>query len=115
MDYLTIDGLTVSGAHGHYAHERTREQEFAVTLKVGTRLRRAGQSDALADTIDYDVLKRIVEETFAKESRYLIESLAETIAERILSATSAMEATVSIRKTAVWDNGVPGVVITRRA
>jgi len=115
MDYLTVEGLTVYGAHGHYDHERTREQEFQVSLKVGAHLVRAGQSDALTDTIDYDDLKRIVLETFAKESRYLIESLAETIAERILATTFASEATVSIQKKAVWDNGVPGVIITRRA
>jgi dihydroneopterin aldolase len=115
MDYLTIDSLTVVGAHGHYDHERTREQEFLVSLRIGTHLKRAGQSDALVDTIDYDVLKRIVEETFARESRYLIESLAETIAERILRETHAVEATVTIQKTAVWDNGIPGVSITRRA
>jgi dihydroneopterin aldolase len=115
MDYLTIDSLTIYGAHGHYDHERTKEQEFEVTLRVGTHLRRAGQSDALTDTIDYDILKRIVLETFARESRYLIESLAESIAERILRETPALEASVTIRKKAVWDNGVPGVSITRRA
>jgi dihydroneopterin aldolase len=115
MDYLTIDSLTVHGAHGHYEHERTREQEFEVSLRVGTRLRIAGQSDALRDTIDYDGLKRIILETFAKESRYLIESLGETIAERILRDTPALEVTVAIKKKEVWDNGIPGVSLTRRA
>lgn len=115
MDYLTIEELRVSGAHGHYDHERTKEQEFLVSLSVGLRLKRAGQSDALMDTIDYDVLKRIVLETFARESRYLIESLAEEILERILKETPALEASISIRKTEVWDNGVPGVTLTRRA
>lgn len=114
MDYLTIDSLTIYGAHGHYDHERTKEQEFEVSLRVGMHLRRAGQSDALLDTLDYDVLKRIIEETFARESRYLIESLAEKIAERILQETSALEVRIAIKKKAVWDNGVPGVSITRR-
>ncbi len=115
MDYLTIDSLVVSGAHGYYEQERQREQEFELSLRVGTHVRRAGQSDALVDTIDYDVLKRIVRETFARESRFLIESLAETIAERILRDTPALEVTVSIKKKAVWESGVPGVTITRRA
>ncbi len=115
MDYLTVEALTIFGAHGYYEHERTREQEFEVSLRVGTHLRPAGQSDALSDTIDYDVLKRIVEETFTRESRYLIESLAESIAARILRETPALEASVTIKKKAVWDNGVPGVAITRRA
>ncbi len=115
MDYLTVDGLLVQGAHGHYEHERTKEQEFVVCLRVGAHLLRAGQSDSLIDTIDYDALKRIVNETFSRESRYLIESLANTIAERILTETPALEVRVTIKKTQVWDNGVPGVVVTRRA
>jgi len=115
MDYLTIDTLTVHGVHGHYAEEREKEQEFEISLRVGMHAKRAGQSDALSDTIDYDVLKRIVRDVFARESRYLIESLAETIAERILHETPALEATISIRKKAVWASGVPGITITRRA
>jgi len=115
MDYITIDSLVASGAHGYYEQERTKEQDFDVSLRVGTHVRRAGQSDMLAETIDYDVLKRIVRDTFARESRFLIESLAETIAERILRETNALEVTVSIRKPGVWESGVPGVSITRRA
>lgn len=115
MDYLTINDLRVSGAHGHYDHERVKEQDFLVSLTVGAHLLRAGQSDALIDTIDYDVLKRIVLETFARESRYLVESLAETIAERILTETSALEVSISIQKTQVWESGVPGICITRKA
>ena len=114
MDHISIDSLTVYGAHGHYDHERTREQEFEVSLRVGTHLARAGHSDALSDTIDYDGLKRIVESTFVAESRYLIESLANTIAERILAETPALEVTITIKKKAVWDNGVPGITITRK-
>jgi 7,8-dihydroneopterin aldolase/epimerase/oxygenase len=115
MDYVTIEGLTAHGAHGHYPEERTREQAFELSLRLGTDLRRAGQSDSLIDTIDYDVVKRIIDETFARESRYLIESLAEEIAERILRQTPAREVTISIQKKEVWENGVPGIVITRRA
>ncbi len=115
MDYLTIDSLLVRGAHGHFPHERTKEQEFVVSLTVGAHLMRAGQSDSLSDTIDYDHLKRIVLEVFARESRYLIESLAETIAARILSETPALDVRISIKKLAAWDNGTPGVSITRRA
>ncbi len=115
MDYLTIDGLSVLGAHGYYDHERQKEQTFTVSLRIGTHLRTSGQSDALGDTIDYDVLKRIVLETFAKETRYLIESLAETVAERILRETPALEVTISIQKPEVWETGTPGISITRRA
>ncbi len=114
MDRVTIDGFTVYGAHGYFDHERTREQEFEVSVSLGTDLRRAGQSDSLTDTIDYDLVRRTIEEVFASESRYLVESLAEEIVRRLFVATPVREVTISIRKKAIWDNGVPGVAITRR-
>lgn len=113
MDYLHIDSLTVDATHGHYEHEWSREQRFDVALKVGFVSKASGESDALRDTIDYDDLKRIVLETLSGKRRYLVEKIAEEIAQRILLDERAKEATVSIRKLEAWDNGVPGVIITR--
>lgn len=113
MDYITIDHLRIQGKHGHFEHERQVEQEFLISLKVGVDAREAGKSDELADTIDYDHVRSIVQEIFKGTSHYLVEALAEEIAQRILADTPAREVTISIQKTAVWPNGVPGVVITR--
>ena len=113
MDYITIDDLRIQGAHGHYEHERQVEQEFLISLKVGVDAKEAGKSDSLADTIDYDKLRGIIEDVFKGKSHYLIEALAEEIAEKILQETPAKEVTISIQKTAVWPNGVPGISLTR--
>ncbi len=114
MDYVTIENYRVHAVHGEYAYEREQAQEFEVSLKVGADLSAAGKSDALTDTIDFDRLKAIVDETFARASLHLVEALGERIAARILAETSATEAEVAIRKLAIWENGVPGVVIVRR-
>jgi dihydroneopterin aldolase len=114
MDYITIDNLHIRGTHGHYEHERKLEQEFVVSLKVGIDAYPAGESDALADTIDYDALHAVVENVFKGNPHYLIEALGNEIAERILAEMpSSQEVTISIQKTAVWPNGIPGVIITR--
>jgi dihydroneopterin aldolase len=113
MDYITIDDLRIHAAHGHYEHERRVEQEFLVSLRVGVANRKAASSDTLADTIDYDVLREIVEGVFKSEPHYLLEALADEIAQKILAETPAREVSISIKKTAVWPNGVPGVSITR--
>lgn len=113
MDRIHIDSLTVDGTHGHYEQEWSREQRFDVSLSVGVDARASSKSDALSDTIDYDDLKRIVFEVFKGARHYLIEALAEEIATRILLDERALEATITIRKLEVWDNGVPGVTITR--
>ncbi len=114
MDYLTVSALKVSASHGHYEHERKTEQEFKVSLRVGYESRPAGASDKLEDTIDYDDLRRIVRDTFSGTQRYLVEKLADDIAAEILKDERAKEVTVSIQKTAVWLDGVPGVEITRK-
>ena len=101
MDYITIDELRVNGAHGHYEHERNVEQEFLVS------------SDTLTDTIDYDDLRGIVTLVFKGQSHYLIEALADEIAQKILKNTIAKEVSISIKKTAVWPSGIPGISITR--
>jgi len=115
MDYITVDALRVHGAHGHYAHEREVEQEFEVSLRVVLDTHSAGGSDVLTDTIDYDVLRSITLGVFADTSKYLVEALAETIAAKVLAIPQALEVTISIRKMAVWDNGIPGISITRIA
>lgn len=113
MDFLHIDDLLVSATHGHYEPEWSTEQRFLVSLRVGFDSNAAGKSDALDDTIDYDVLKKIVQEVLAADRRYLIERLATDIAEGILADPRAKEAVVTIKKLDVWENGVPGVTITR--
>jgi dihydroneopterin aldolase len=113
MDYITIDDLRVNAAHGHYEKERQVEQEFLISLRVGIDAHAAGNSDKLADTIDYDSLRTSVEEVFKGKSHYLIEALAEEVAQKVLKDTIAREVSISIKKTAVWPNGVPGISITR--
>ncbi len=113
MDYITIDDLRIQAKHGHYENERRVEQEFLVSLKVGVDAKDAGASDVLVDTIDYDALRGIIVDVFHGKSHFLVEALAEDIAQLVLENTSAQEVTITIKKTAVWPSGVPGIVLTR--
>lgn len=113
MDYLHIDDLLVVATHGHYEPEWSKEQRFLVSLRVGFDSAAGSASDVLSDTIDYDALKAAVQDVLAADHRYLIEKLAADIAGRILMDSRALEATVTIKKLDVWDNGVPGVTIIR--
>ena len=114
MDYLHVDDLLVFATHGHYEPEWSKEQRFLVSLRVGFDSTAGSASDTLSDTIDYDALKNAVHDVLAADRRYLVEKLASDIAERILTNPRAHEATVTIKKLDVWENGVPGVTITRR-
>ena len=114
MDYIHIDNLTFSGKHGHYERERRIEQEFLVSARLGLDTAPAGHSDMLADTVDYDEIKAQIERVLAGASRFLVERLAEDVAAALLANARVAEVTVTVTKTAVWDNGTPGVTITRK-
>lgn len=115
MDYVHIDNLRISGKHGHYARERRGTQDFEVSLKVGMDVQKAGKSDKLRHSLNYAHLKSIAEDVFAAAPRYLLESLAEDIAKKILKDKRAREVSVTIKKLAIWKNGVPGVTIVRKS
>lgn len=113
MDYIFIEGLKVNGKHGVMAHERVVEQEFQIDVKMEVDTTAAAQSDNLPDALDYSPVKEKIIEVIQTNSFYLIEKLAETIVVEILNDTRIGEVELTIRKTAVWDNGVPGITITR--
>jgi dihydroneopterin aldolase len=114
MDYIHIDGLRIAGKHGHYVRERRGTQDFEVSLRVAIDVSKAGKSDKLRHSLNYAHLKTIVEDVFAAAPRYLLETLAEDIAKKVLKDKRAKEVTVTIKKLAIWKNGVPGVTIVRR-
>ncbi len=114
MDYIHIDGLRISGKHGHYVSERRGAQEFEVSVKVAIDTVKAGKSDKLRHSLNYSHIKTIVEDVFAAAPRYLLETLAEDIAKKVLKDKRAREVTITIKKLHIWENGVPGVTIVRK-
>lgn len=84
MDEIRISNLEVFGHHGVYEEENTLGQKFLVSAVLYTDTRKAGKTDVLEDSIHYgDVCHRI--KTIMEERNYkLLETVAETIAERLL-------------------------------
>ncbi len=115
MDYVHIDNLFFSGKHGVYVRERRVEQEFLISIRLELDTNAAGKSDKLADTVDYQRIKSVISDVITGESCYLIEKLAEDIAAQILEDPRIKSVDVTIKKPAVWDNGTPGVTVSRRA
>ena len=113
MDYIHVEGLKVKGKHGHYVRERRGEQEFEVSLRVAVHVQKAGKTDKLRHSVNYAHLKAIVEEVFRRAPRYLLETLAEEIAKKVLKEKKVREITVTVKKLKIWNNGVPGVTIVR--
>lgn len=116
-DRIVLAGMVFLARHGVNDWEKAQEQRFEVDVELGVDLRRAGESDDLATTVDYravyELTRRAVEETTVE----LIEALAERIAHDILAASgNVTDVVVRVRKPDV-DLGGPleyaGVEIRR--
>lgn len=83
MDKLFIRELRVETLVGIYDWEARVRQTLVFDIEVAARLDRAGQSDALGDTIDYGELARRVAQWVGGRSWNLLEHLAEEVAGRI--------------------------------
>ncbi|WP_199425282.1 dihydroneopterin aldolase, partial [Actinotalea solisilvae] len=79
-DRITVSGITATGHHGVFDHERRDGQTFVadVTLHVDTRP--AAAEDRLDLTVDYGVLSEQVAGVLAGTPADLVETVAERIA-----------------------------------
>ncbi|MBI2518224.1 MAG: dihydroneopterin aldolase [Opitutae bacterium] len=84
-DKLVLTDLTFNACHGVLPVEKRRRQEFRVNVELEVDLRRAGRTDDLAHAIDYCAVQSVVGEVVEGAHRYLIEALAEDIAQRLLA------------------------------
>jgi dihydroneopterin aldolase len=114
MDKIFVRDLRVDAIVGIWDWERRMPQTVSIDLEMGADMRRAAQSDDIDATLDYrGVAKRV--SSFVADSRYqLIESMAEGIAEVVMSEFSVPWIKVVIHKPgAVRGSKDVGVMIER--
>ena len=101
MDKIQLEGMVFYGFHGVSAAEQEMGQRFVVDLEVQRDLRTAGLSDDLQDTVSYTPMYRLVKEVMEGPSHKLLESLAETIAQRVLDSFDVDAVRVKVKKPEV--------------
>jgi 7,8-dihydroneopterin aldolase/epimerase/oxygenase len=84
-DEIFLEGMRFYAYHGVNSEERALGQHFLVEVVLTVDVRRAGQSDDLADTVSYSAVYKLVCGVAEGESRNLIEAVAEDIAAAILT------------------------------
>lgn len=84
MDTLILRELHFYGRHGLLPVEAENAQPFSATVELELPLARAGQSDHLADTVDYRAVQSVVRGVIEGSRKHLIETLAESIASELL-------------------------------
>jgi dihydroneopterin aldolase len=97
-DRIELRGLVISGICGALPEERERAQPLEVDLDVVADLSAAGESDDLADTLDYGSITEQVEGVITSGAPMLLERLARTIADAVLADPRAVSVTVAVRK-----------------
>ena len=95
-DRITLTGLSATGFHGVFEHERREGQSFIVDVVLETDVRTAAASDDVTDTIDYSLVAARVIDHITGDPVNLIETLAQAIALDLLSnfAVASVEVTV---------------------
>ena len=101
QDKIILSGMVFYGFHGANSEEKELGQRFIVDLEIEYDLRAAGESDNLADTINYSRFYRAVKEVMEGPSLNLLETVAQRIASNILERFPVESAMVRLKKPEV--------------
>jgi len=114
MDKIFLKELTTEAVIGIFGWEREVKQTVAIDLEMSADIRRAARTDSINDTLNYKaVAKRVL--AFVQESRYqLVETLAEAIANVVLTEFPVDWVRVTLHKPgAIRHSKDVGVIIER--
>jgi thioredoxin reductase (NADPH) len=100
-DRLTVTGLTLPARIGVYPREWKRLQTLTFDITFEVDAAAASPSDSLARTIDYAAVASMTEEMLAEQHYNLIETVADTLARRLLSRFDANAVRVRVTKPGV--------------
>ena len=97
-DKLILKNMVFYGYHGVYAAEKELGQRIEVDVEMVLALLSAGANDDLETSINYVEVYTLIKELVEDRNFNLIEAIAHTIAETLLSAYTLEEVTVRVRK-----------------
>ena len=116
-DLIEIRGLRALGIIGVCPEEQARPQPFEVDFDLEADLSEAGRTDELTDTIDYGLATAVAQRVVTTEQHFLLERVAQRIAEELLAIDRVSAVRVTIRKLRPplpHDVGTSAVTIRRR-
>lgn len=98
MDKIMIKGLRVYAYHGVNPEEKEKGQPFELDITLGVDTRAAGQSDDLAQTVNYSKVSKRVLAVMLAEKNDLLERAAARVAQTLLEDFPIEEVTVLLKK-----------------
>jgi len=114
MDQVIIKDLSARGVIGVHKWEREKPQEILINLVLFADLRKAGESDDIADSVNYRTISKKVITHAESAKRLTVEALAADIAAICLAESGVLKVRVRVEKPgAVRFAGSVGVEIER--
>ncbi len=84
-DSIFLRELKVETIIGVWDWERKIRQTVSIDLEMGADIRRAAKTDSIDDTLNYKAVSKRVQQFVADSEFQLVETMAEKIAEVVLS------------------------------
>jgi len=97
-DRIVIKDLLLRGIIGINDWERDKQQDILINITLYGDLRPAGESDDIADTINYRTVTKKIIEHIEKSKPFTVEALARDIARICLSEARVKRARVRVEK-----------------
>lgn len=84
QDKIKIKDLEVYGRHGVFKEENVLGQKFLISTDLYVSTKKAGNTDAIKDSISYAEIAHDIESFLLENTFKLLEAAAEAVAERLL-------------------------------
>lgn len=98
MDKIIIKDLFLRCIIGINEEERREKQDVIINVILWTDLRKAGKSDKFENTLDYRYIKKQIVDIVESSNYYLVEALAEKIANICLEDERVRKVQVVVEK-----------------
>jgi 7,8-dihydroneopterin aldolase/epimerase/oxygenase len=97
---IVIRGIQFQACHGASVEEQRQTRRFEVDLEIEAReaIATGGETDRLADTIDYLEICALVVRVGTATTRHLVEKVATQILDAVCACHPAATVTVELRK-----------------
>ncbi len=114
MDKVIIRDLLARGIIGINDWEREKPQDILINIVIFTNLTKAGQTDDIADSVNYRTISKKAQARAETAQRFTVEALAADIVEICLQEKGVLKARVKVEKpNAVRFTSSVGVEIER--
>lgn len=115
-DTIFLSDLQIEAVIGIWEWERKIKQTISIDLKMGADIRKAAKNDSIDDTLNYKQVAKRLQQFVGDSSFQLVETLAERIAEIILTEFDVPWVEVRVNKPgAIRGAKDVGVLIYRQS